>query len=105
MSFAHECNKNNIYDTKRDIFTRYSRLLSIRLRFINLFVVINGITKIESANPCTLFKKNNRVGFRFMFSENVVLVSNCETEDSMNIAEYKWLIHVSFMDHDSFPST
>ena len=40
MRFAHECNKNNIYDTMRDEFAWHSKLLTNRLRVISLLEMI-----------------------------------------------------------------
>ena len=59
MSFVHECNKNNIYDTKRDEFAWHNKILTNRLRFICLFVNVNEMAKTyeeleklgESAKP------------------------------------------------------
>ena len=43
MRFVHERNKNNRYNTKRDEFAWHSILLTNRLRFTGLFVVINEL--------------------------------------------------------------
>ena len=45
MSFDHECNKNNIYDTKRDGFAWHNTILTNPLRFIYLFVNVNEMAK------------------------------------------------------------
>ena len=37
MSFVHECNKNNRYDTKRDKFAWHNKILTNWLWFISLF--------------------------------------------------------------------
>ena len=37
MSFVHKCNKNIIYDIKRDEFAWHNKILTNRLRFICLF--------------------------------------------------------------------
>ena len=45
MRFVHEYNKNNRKDTKRDEFAWHNKILTNQLRFICLFVNVNGMAK------------------------------------------------------------
>ena len=45
MSFFHECNKNNKYDTKSDEFELHNKILNNRPWFICLFVNVNEMAK------------------------------------------------------------
>ena len=45
MSFVHEYNNNNIYDTKRDEFVWHNKILTNPLWFICLFVNVNEMTR------------------------------------------------------------
>ena len=52
MSFVHEFNKNNKWDTKRDEFAWHSEILTNRLRLISLFININEIGEITLYQSC-----------------------------------------------------
>ena len=45
MTNVHECNNNNIYDTKRDEFAWHNKILTNWLLFISLFVNVNELAK------------------------------------------------------------
>ena len=53
MSFVHECNKNNIKDTKRDEFSWHNKVLTNRLRLLvySLMLMKLANTFGESAKP------------------------------------------------------
>ena len=45
MNLVHECNRNNINDTKRDEFSWHNKILTNRRRFICLFVSVNEMAE------------------------------------------------------------